>query len=432
MLVVEVDVDIGHFHALFRKEAFEEEAVRKRVEVGNAHSIGDDGAGRRATARSYADAVVLGPHDVFLHDQEVGRETLLDDDVGFVLVALDHVGAQLAELFHVLAFAFAIALDEPPFAFLAEPADLGFAVGHGELGQNGVALEDHIALFGDLEGIVASFGEVLQSLAHFLFSLHVELVGRKAHAVDVVDLAARADAEHDVLGLGVFVREVVEVVGRDGLQTAFARDLRELNVELLLGVACIGHYALVLQLDVEIAWLEAAGELFGPSDGVVVLHVVEKARDDAGDAGGGTDKALAVLLQHRESGARLVVEVVDMGLAHEFDEVVIAFIGFGQQDHVVEAGLALALELVVGGEVDLAAENRLDLLARFLFEGRAGVFQFGHATHDAMVGDGNGGHSQIGRALDHVFHMRRAVEQGVLRMIVQVNKRHGIRLRYVL
>ena len=228
------------------------------------------------------------------------------------------------------------------------------------------------------------------------------------------------------------MRKVVEVVGRDGLQAAFAGDLRELDVELLLGVARVGHHALVLQLDVEVARLEAAGELLGPGHRVVVLHVVEQARHDAGDAGRGADDALAVLLQHGKGGAGLVVEVVDMGLAHQLDEVVVAVVVLGEQDHVVEAGLALALELVVGGEVDLAAEDGLDLLARFLFERRAGVFQFGHAAHDAVVGDGDRGHPQVGGAFDHVLHMRRAVEQRVFSMIVQVNERHGNRLRYVL
>ena len=161
VLVVEVDVDIGHLDALFRKEAFEQKAVRKRVEVGNAHRVGDDGAGGRTTARAYADAVVLGPHDVFLHDEEVGREALLDDDVSLVLVALDDVGAQLAELFHVGAFALTVALDQAFLAFLAEPAHFGLAIGHGEFGQNGVALEHDVALFGDFEGVVAGFGEVL-------------------------------------------------------------------------------------------------------------------------------------------------------------------------------------------------------------------------------------------------------------------------------
>ena len=121
MLIVEVDVDIGHLDTFHGKETFEEQAIRQRIEVGNAHGIRNDGASSGATAWAYADAVVLGPHDVFLHDEEVRGEALLDDNAGLVLVALDNVGAHLAQLFHIGGLALAIAIDEALFAFLTEP-----------------------------------------------------------------------------------------------------------------------------------------------------------------------------------------------------------------------------------------------------------------------------------------------------------------------
>ena len=55
-------------------------------------------------------------------------------------------------------------------------------------------------------------------------------------------------------------------------------------VELGLREPGIGADALVLQLDVEIARFEAAGELLGPFDRLVYLAVVEQLRNDAGDA----------------------------------------------------------------------------------------------------------------------------------------------------
>ena len=128
--LLEVDVDIGHLHALGREESLEHEAVGHRVKVGDAHGVGHDGAGGRAAARAHADALAARPFDVLLHDEEVGREALLDDDahlvIGLLLLALGHRGpvALLQALLHALA----------------EPRLLGLALGQGELRQDGLAL----------------------------------------------------------------------------------------------------------------------------------------------------------------------------------------------------------------------------------------------------------------------------------------------------
>ena len=83
--LVEVDVDIGHRDALGVEEPFEDQPVRDRVEVGDAHRVGDQRAGRRATARADRDALALGPLDEVGDHQEVGREAHLDDDAELVL-----------------------------------------------------------------------------------------------------------------------------------------------------------------------------------------------------------------------------------------------------------------------------------------------------------------------------------------------------------
>ena len=86
---VEVDVDVGHGHALGIEEALEDQAVDERVQVGDAHRVGDDRACRRAAARADRDAVVLRPHDEVRDHQEVGREPHLADDLDLVLGLLD-------------------------------------------------------------------------------------------------------------------------------------------------------------------------------------------------------------------------------------------------------------------------------------------------------------------------------------------------------
>ena len=92
-----------------------------------------------------------------------------------------------------------------------------------------------------------------------------------------------------------------------------------------------------------------------PFDRLVYLAVVEQLRNDAGDAGRRADDALAVLLQHAEGGARLVVEVVHVRLADQLHQVVVALVRLGQQQQVVQLRLRVLAQLFVGGEVHLAA-----------------------------------------------------------------------------
>ena len=84
--------------------------------------------------------------------------------------------------------------------------------------------------------------------------------------------------------------------------------------------------AVVVDLEVEVLAervLEPAREALGP------LHVAldEGLRDDAGDAGGGDDEALAELLQPLEVDERAVVEALGVGPGQELVEVLDALAG---------------------------------------------------------------------------------------------------------
>ena len=93
------------------------------------------------------------------------------------------------------------------------------------------------------------------------------------------------------------------------------------------------------------------------------------------------------------------------------------------QKQVVELRLAVALELLVGGEVHLAAVDGLDALAGLLLYLVAHLAQLRHARHHAVVGDSHGRHAEVGCALDHVVDVRMAVEQGIFAMHMKMNER---------
>ena len=69
-----------------------------------------------------------------------------------------------------------------------------------------------------------------------------------------------------------------------------------------------------------------------------------------------------------------------------------------------------------GGDVDLAADDRLD--PGFL----AGLVEVDRAVHDAVVGDGQGGHLELGRSLHERVDAARPIEQRELGVVVQVDE----------
>ena len=72
--LLEVDVDIGHLHALGRQESLEQQAVGQRVKRGDVHGVRHDGACGRTAARTHADALAARPLDVYKRQKHIGEE----------------------------------------------------------------------------------------------------------------------------------------------------------------------------------------------------------------------------------------------------------------------------------------------------------------------------------------------------------------------
>ena len=244
-LVLEVDVDIRHLNAFGRQEALEQQAVRQGIKVGNAHGIRANSACGRATARAYGNTILSRPANVFLDNEEVCREALLNNNARLVHIAVPCVFRN----------GFAIAALQAIFAFLAEQRFFGVSRRQGKARQNGIALKHNIAFLSNLHRGIARLGEISQRFAHFLFGLHIELIVREAHAVLIVHERACANAQHKILRASVFAAKVMEVVRRDGLQAELIRNVGQMPIHLALAHTTVSGNALVLQLDVEITRL---------------------------------------------------------------------------------------------------------------------------------------------------------------------------------
>ena len=159
----EIDVEVGHGHALGIEQAFEQQVVAERVEVGDAETEGHE-RGRAGTPAAHRNAVVPGPVDELLDDEEVPREAHLVDDAEFVVQAVPvarHVQIALGrgQLLEMALQTGAAALVEQRF--------LRAVLGHRRMRQMVLAqLDFAAAALGDLHGVLEGFGQVGKQRQH--------------------------------------------------------------------------------------------------------------------------------------------------------------------------------------------------------------------------------------------------------------------------
>src|SRR6185436_20900415 len=147
----EVDVDVGRADALLVQEAFEDQLVLDRVDVGYAQAPGDQAAGGRAAAGADRDLPLARVADEVPDDQEVAREADAVDDRDLLveprLVVRERVAQPTARRERVERLP---PLGEAVARHLLEVAVDREARWHVERGQVRDALELELAHLGDL------------------------------------------------------------------------------------------------------------------------------------------------------------------------------------------------------------------------------------------------------------------------------------------
>ncbi len=419
--LVEVDVDVGHGDALGVEEALEDQAVRDGVEVGDAHGVRDDRAGRGAPAGAHGDALLLRPHDEVGDDEEVAGEAHRDDRVHLVL---DLLHAVLGNPVREPAVHAAHGL-------LAEPGDLGVALGDVELRHEVLGLEHAggVDLLGDQEGVAAALLPGVRGVdgVHLVRGLQVVAGAVELEAVRVGEVLAGLDAEQGVVG-GRLVRVgVVRVVGDQRRDAELLPDLQEAVADPVLDLDAVVH-----QLQEVPVLAEDVLVLGGGLQGLVELAEAQSGLELAGGAAGGGDQALGPLgdglLVHP---GPLLEPALGIGVGGEPEEVVesggvrrpdrLVGVAAGARD-VVPLLVRLApldLPLVppgLGGDVRLDADDRRDpgLLGR--------VEEVVRAVQVAVVGHGDVRHAHLVARVEHVLEPRGTVQQRVLGVDVEVRE----------
>ena len=412
----EVDVEVGHRHALGIQEALEEEVIRNRVDVRDAQRIGHQRARAGPAARTDRDAVLLPPVDEVLDDQEVpGKFHPADDlDLGLqalaVFVRIDPLGL-LAEGREALLQAF----PAEPREELVDGLD-DVAVGVPEVREHRlVELELELAHLRDAHAVGERPGHVAEDLRHLPRALQEHFFGLHPRRLGLVEAHARRDAGERPLRARVVALQVVGVVARHHGEVELLRELEETAVERVLL-----EQPVVLQLDEEVPRIEhlLEGDQRAARDVRGVLQ--QPLGDQPAEAAGHHHQALGVALEHREVGLRGdAFGDIEPGARDQRDEVAIALLGGRQHRQVIGAVEPVLVGSIAGKRVPeghLAPENRLDA------RGVGLLIEVDRAMHVAVVGERHRRHAELLHPGAQFLHPDGAFQHRVLGVDVEMNE----------
>ena len=438
----EINVHVGHGLALRIEEPLKEQVVLHGVDVGDFHGPGDDAARRRAAARSYGNAHFTGLGDEIPDQQEVTRKAHVEDGVqlefqafavGFLGVFQGVRAPQRTALLHALFETIPSDLDEIAIQRVAR----GYRERRrGWLPRDG----EEINFRGDLQGALQVLRVIRKHRAHFIRSLHVELVRGEAHALLLGLERLGADAQQRVVEIRILVVEVVGIVRRHQGDAQLFGQLHLVGNDLPFLVE-----TLILDLQVEVL----AENL--PEFQCHALRLIEAVLQDsrlhfAAEAGGERDEPFAVFPQQFLVNARFVVEAFGEAFGDQLAEIGEPHGIFRQQHQVIARvpaaagvhavfqaffggvlilGVQLAIEAGARRHVDFAAQDGLHRPISILVRGfLTGIEKAHHAEHVAVIRHRHRGHPRCLAFLHEIGDPGESIEQGIFGVQMEVGEGH--------
>ena len=414
-VLAEVDVEVGHRHALGIEEALEQQPESHRVEIRDGERIGDQRAGAGAAARTDRDALLFRPLD------EVGD----DQEVAGVFHPGDHLELErqpVAIVLLGLAVGNPVRRDAAGEALLGARVQLGVLVdlagAGGELRQDRLAHDrPERATLGDLDGGGERLRQVGEQPGHLGAGLEA-VFGGELPPSGLGDQPALGDADQRVMGLVVVGGREQRLVGRDQRQTLGVGEVDEGP----LGGAFLGG-AMALQLDVEPV-AEQPHERLAARRGERRLPGHDRAVERPTGAAGERDHAVAVVLEPSQLEMRRLIGVVaQKGARVEPHQVAVALLAAGQQHDAWQVagrgrdpGQPRAMILIAEIDRERAADDRLDPGRRHL------VGELQRPEHVVGVGERQRrlavGLCELGQPRDR----QRAFQQRIGRVDVQMHE----------
>ena len=220
------------------------------------------------------------------------------------------------------------------------------------------------------------------------------------------------------MGVVVLAVEEMHVIGGDQAQAEFLAQLRQRGVDLALLLQ-----AVIVHLQEEIFRPEdlpvSGGDV--PRFRVVVV-LMKRHGHFALEAAAQGDEPFCVLRQMFAVNPRLVIHPFQLAQGNELHQVLVALLVFRQQREM-ERGVPgrgrFLFEERARRHVNLAPDDRLDPR---LFRG---LVELHRAIHHAVIGDRHRRHVELLRLFHQVGNAHRAVEGGVFRVKVEMDKGVG-------
>ena len=256
----EINIDIGHGHALGIQEALEQQLMLQRIEIGDSKRVGNQRSGRRSAPRTYRNFTLLRVADEVPHDHEVSGKLHLLNDLQLALQPLIVVGERMLEFPQIAQWPQSF---KPPRVTLARDVykvaveciarrNVKFRKRRGDF------FHTQIAAPGNIQRAAHHLRRVFEHAQHLVVTLHEELRALEFHAGGVVDRLAGLDAHHHVLRVRIFFAEVMAVVGRHQRQAKIFFQLEKAGMDAVLHCQ-----SLILNLEKEILPAENVGERAG-------------------------------------------------------------------------------------------------------------------------------------------------------------------------
>ncbi len=320
----EIHVNVRRRNTLGVEEPLKQKAVPERAQVGDAQHVGDQAARRAAPAGPNRDSLPLGVVDEVPDDQEV------TDESGF----FDHPHLEFQALlqFPVGPRPVAIPLPQPLLAKLPEVLLPRHPRRHGK-SREFVApqIQLQIAPLRDRRGVFQGIRESGKKALHLRGRFEVELRPVGLHLpVRVVDPAVRGNADKNLLGDGVFLADIVDVVGRHqrGLCLLAQAPVKLPHFFLL-------RQAVIMDLQEEIFRPENLPVLAQDPFRVRLPPLQEGGGHLAPEAGARPDQPRRMRREQLVVDSRLVINTLKVRRRHQTDQVPVAFGISRQQEKVV-------------------------------------------------------------------------------------------------
>jgi len=242
--------------------------------------------------------------------------------------------------------------------------------------------------------------------------LRKKLVAGVTQALRIVDRLAGADTKQDVVRLVIALFQVVHVVGDDEREIQILCEREQPSVDDLLFLD-----ALVLHFEKKVVLTENVAKPARSLERWTRLLHLQRACDLPFEAAAQPDQSFRVLRQQLLVDPRSVVKPLGVTGRHELDQILVAFVGFGEQDQVIRVRLrARLLESASLGDVDLAPEDRLQPAVTRV------VVEHDRREHVAVLGDRKRRHLEPHRFVEQLVDPARAIQQRELRMKVKVDE----------